>query len=50
MNIKITNSLRKLFGGKPMSLCPSCQYDWRSACRNLDRPNVTECDEYKKRF
>lgn len=50
MNIKITNRLRKLFGGKPVPLCPTCKYDWRSACRNLERPKVIECDEYQKRY
>lgn len=50
MNIKLVNKLRRLFGGKAVPLCPSCRYDWRSACHNLDRPRVTECDEYKKRY
>jgi hypothetical protein len=50
MNIKLVNRIRRLFGGKPVPLCPSCMYDWRSACHNLERPRVTECDEYKKRY
>ncbi|MDO8736768.1 MAG: hypothetical protein Q7K29_06750 [Thermoleophilia bacterium] len=50
MNINITNKLRKLFGGKPVPLCPTCMYDWRSACHNPERPKAIECEEYKKRF
>ncbi len=50
MNVKLVNMLRRLFGGKPVPLCPTCKYDWRSACDNLDRPHVTKCDQYEKRF
>lgn len=50
MNPKTANRLRRLLRLKPKPLCPSCMYDWRSACHNLDRPRVTECEEYKKRY
>ncbi len=30
-------------------LCDSCAFDWRTACHNPDRPNATECKDYKSR-
>jgi hypothetical protein len=35
--------------GKPVILCDTCMWDWRSACHNPARPNATSCPEYKKR-
>ena len=34
---------------EPKFLCDSCALDWRTACRNPDRPNATECKDYKSR-
>lgn len=47
----LTRLWRKLttrLGVAPI-LCDSCRYDHPSACRNRERPNATECDEYKSR-
>jgi hypothetical protein len=30
-------------------LCDSCLYDYHTACNNPERPNVTDCPDYKKR-
>ena len=30
-------------------LCDSCAYDWGDVCRRPERPNATECDDYKPR-
>lgn len=38
---------RKL--GAPKLLCDTCMYDYPSACHNPDRPNATECPDYRKR-
>jgi hypothetical protein len=35
--------------GSPKLLCDSCEYDYPSACHNSKRPNVTVCQDYKKR-
>ena len=29
-------------------LCDTCRYDHPHACRNPDRPNATDCDEYAR--
>lgn len=28
-------------------LCDNCKYDYASACKNPQRPNVKKCTEYK---
>jgi len=35
--------------GMNVILCDTCKWDWRSACRNPQRPNATHCKEYEKR-
>jgi hypothetical protein len=35
--------------GMKVILCDSCKWDWRSACRNPDRPNAIYCKDYQKR-
>ncbi|MFC2063218.1 hypothetical protein ACFLS8_04680 [Chloroflexota bacterium] len=35
--------------GMNVLLCDSCKWNWRSACRNPDRPNATWCPDYAKR-
>jgi hypothetical protein len=35
--------------GNPKLLCDTCLYDYPSACWNPERPNATECPDYKKR-
>ncbi len=30
-------------------LCDSCRYDYESACKIPERPNVMECPDYKRR-
>ncbi|MFC1926485.1 hypothetical protein ACFLWV_01900 [Chloroflexota bacterium] len=44
LKVKIRKSL-----GKNIFLCDSCKWDWRGACRNRARPNVTSCSDYEKR-
>jgi len=29
-------------------LCDSCRYDYGDACRRPERPNASECPEYRK--
>ncbi|MBI4332503.1 MAG: hypothetical protein HY673_14625 [Chloroflexi bacterium] len=41
-------TIKKILG-KNIFLCDSCQFDWRGACHNRERPNVTRCSDYKKR-
>ena len=40
--------LKKMLGMK-LVLCDRCKWDWRSACRNPERPNAIWCSEYEKR-
>jgi hypothetical protein len=35
--------------GMNIILCDSCKWNWRSACRNPERPNAIWCPEYEKR-
>ena len=35
--------------GMDTILCDSCRYDLPRACRNPERPNATQCEEYKPR-
>lgn len=35
--------------GLRVILCDTCQWDWRSACHNPQRPNATWCLEYARR-
>ena len=30
-------------------LCDTCRYDHPNTCRNPDRPNATQCRDYRKR-
>jgi len=30
-------------------VCDSCRYDHPRSCRNPERPNATQCDDYRKR-
>jgi len=30
-------------------LCDTCKYDHPTACRNPERPNATQCKDYKRR-
>jgi hypothetical protein len=30
-------------------LCDTCMYDYPAACHRPERPNATECPDYKKR-
>ncbi len=31
-------------------LCDTCKYDYGDVCKRPERPNATECDDYKSRF
>ena len=44
----IKRRLKKALGRNKI-LCDSCMWDWRSACRNPERPHATTCPDYKKR-
>jgi hypothetical protein len=35
--------------GAPKLLCDTCKYDYHTVCLNPQRPNATECSEYRKR-
>jgi hypothetical protein len=39
----------KIMLGMKLVLCDSCKWDWRSACRNPERPHAIWCSEYEKR-
>lgn len=39
---------RKLVHGTVI-LCDTCKYDYGSACRNSERPNATDCDQYVRK-
>ena len=41
-------TLRKLRYGD-IILCDTCKYDYGDACRNSDRPNATDCDDYARK-
>jgi len=45
---KVKLWFRKASGGN-IFLCDSCKWDWRGACHNRQRPNVTWCPDYEKR-
>jgi hypothetical protein len=45
---KLKKKIKKLFGGSEF-LCDTCLYDYRGACSRPERPNATECPDYKKR-
>ncbi|NOX97239.1 MAG: hypothetical protein GXO98_04100 [Nitrospirae bacterium] len=30
-------------------LCDTCKYDWGNACRRRERPNATQCPDYKRK-
>jgi len=30
-------------------LCDTCKYDWGNACQRRERPNATQCPDYKKK-
>ncbi|MCK4261519.1 hypothetical protein KAU86_01600 [bacterium] len=30
-------------------LCDTCKYDWGNVCRRRERPNATQCPDYKRR-
>ncbi|MDY6835270.1 MAG: hypothetical protein SVY53_10775 [Chloroflexota bacterium] len=40
--------IRKAMGAN-VFLCHKCKWDWRGACHNPNRPNVTWCDDYAER-
>lgn len=41
--------VKQALGLEPRFLCDRCAYDYDGACHNRDRPNVTACDEYRRR-
>ena len=41
--------LKRLLGIKKRFLCDTCRYDYERACHNPDRPNATECEEFKRK-
>jgi len=41
--------LRKIFMVAEDFLCDSCKYDYGNACTRRERPNATQCPDYKKR-
>lgn len=43
---KIKRMFKKAFGTERF-LCDTCKYDYGDVCRNPDRPNATECKDYK---
>lgn len=45
---RITVRIKKMLGMN-IFLCDSCQWNWRSACHNSDRPNAITCADYKKK-
>jgi hypothetical protein len=44
----LRNKLRKFFYGNVI-LCDTCKYDYGDACKNPQRPNATECDQYSRK-
>jgi hypothetical protein len=45
---RILRSIKRAFGLERF-LCDTCRYDYRSACNRPERPNATECKDYKPR-
>jgi hypothetical protein len=46
---KIKRLLKKIFLVEEGFLCDTCRYDYREACKRPERPNATQCPDYKKR-
>ena len=46
---RLRNWLRELGGGEREYLCDTCRYDHPHACHRRERPNATECADYKRR-
>jgi len=45
---KIIQAIKRVFGLERF-LCDTCRYDYRGACARPERPNATECPDYKSR-
>jgi len=45
---KIMRAIKRAFGLERF-LCDKCRYDYRGACSRPERPNATECRDYKPR-
>lgn len=45
---KILRKIKQAFGFERF-LCDDCRYDYRGACNRPERPNATECKDYKRR-
>jgi len=42
------NPLRRLLGGTDL-LCDDCKYNYHDVCFRRDRPNATQCPDYKRK-
>ena len=45
---RLKKAFRKLIQGDVI-LCDTCKYDYGSVCTNPDRPNATDCEQYRKK-
>lgn len=45
---RLGQRIRLSFRGEKF-LCDSCKYNWREACTRPERPNATNCPDYKPR-
>ena len=46
---KLKRLLKKIFMIEDEFLCDTCRYDYGDACTRRERPNATECPDYKRR-
>ena len=46
---RIKTRVKRALGMREAFVCDTCKWNWRTACKNAARPNVTWCPEYKKR-
>lgn len=46
---KLKLLLKRVFLIEDDFLCDTCRYDYRDACKHPERPNATQCRDYKRR-
>ncbi len=46
---KLKHLLKKILLIEDEILCDTCRYNYRDACTRPQRPNATECPDYKRR-
>ena len=45
---RFVRTIKRAFGLERF-LCDTCRYDYGSACQRPEKPNATECRDYKVR-